>query len=190
MQLATLTISTFVLVSIIHLTWPQPRSAAAEPGPEHQQLAMLAGEWEFEGEAEDSALGPGGKFSGKSSARVVSSGFFMEVRWTVKSPFGVLEGTEMRAYDAASRNHRSYWFMSDGSRIDGTETFTRDGFSSQMVLTDGQGRKVHLKARWDFAPDRSAFTSRWDVSSNGGETWSLLRKYSARRTDKPIAPRP
>jgi hypothetical protein len=188
MRLSSVMTIACMLVSAIHLSVAQPQTAAPKPGPEHEQLAMLVGEWAFEGETKDSTLGPG-KFSGTSSARFVHNGFFVEVGWTAKGPFGVLEGSEMRAYDAASKTHKSHWFLNDGSRIEGTETFAANGFSSDMVLTDSKGQKVLLKARWDFALDRSAFTSRWDMSADGGKTWSRLREYHGRRTDKPGAPR-
>jgi hypothetical protein len=182
MQPSTLVSPACVLFSVLYLIPARPQTDAPKPGPEHEKLGMLVGDWVFEGESTESVLGPGGKFSGKSSARFIHNGFFVEISLFVKGPWGVLEGTEMRAYDPTSKSHQSYWFFSDGSRIDGTETFSADGFSSEMLLTDTKGRKIPLKARWDFTPDRTAFKAPWEVSTDDGKTWSLFRDYGGRRT--------
>jgi hypothetical protein len=186
MRPSTLMATASALVLFPFLDWigAQPHTGAPRPGPEQQKLAMLVGEWTFEGQSTASVLAPQGQFSGQSSARFVSNGFFVEIRLTVTGPSGVLEGTEMRGYDAATQRYTSYWFMSDGSRIDGTETFTADGFSADMVRTDSTGKQVLLKARWHFAADRTAFTARWEVSPDAGQTWVPFQEYSARRTDK------
>jgi hypothetical protein len=165
------TASALVLFPFIPWMWAHPQTGAPRPGPEPKKLEMLVGEWTYEGPSQEGVLAPKGKFRGKSSARFGSNGVFGEIRWTVTGPSGVLEGTEMRGYAAATKSHKSSWFMSAGSRIGGTETVNADGFSSDMVLTDSTGTQVLLKALGNCAADRTAFTSRWEVSPEAGKTW-------------------
>ena len=83
----------------------QAQAPAPKPGPEYKAYEVWLGDWTYEGEAKDSPIGPGGKFSGRTTVRWILDGFFMEFRSQEKGNLGDLESIEFDWYDAVVNNY-------------------------------------------------------------------------------------
>ena len=82
----------------------QAQGPAPKPGPEYKAYEVWLGDWQYEGEAKDSPIGPGGKYSGRTTVRWVLDGWFMEFRSQERGNLGDLEVVEFDWYDAAAKN--------------------------------------------------------------------------------------
>jgi hypothetical protein len=100
-----------------------------KPGPEHKRIGFFAGEWNYEGEAKESPLGPGGKTSGTETCEWFAGGFQLVCRTKGTGPKGPGTGMGVMSYDPARKAYTYYAISSHGDNI-----FVR-GQSSGKVWT-------------------------------------------------------
>ena len=162
----------------------ESQAPVPNPGPEHKRLEILAGTWAYEGQTSETPLGPKEKFKGKLTSRFILDGFFLETRWEEKNPTGLAQGVEIHGYDAAAQQYRTYMFGNDGSQMIGTDTDIGDGIQFEYQMTDAKGRKMLAKAAATFTPDHRQFTSRWQLSVDGGKTWMPFMEYTGKKIGK------
>ena len=63
-----------------------------KPGPEHKRLERMVGQWQYEGEAKASPLGPAGKISGSETCEWFQGGFGVVCRSKGTGPKGPMTG--------------------------------------------------------------------------------------------------
>ncbi|MBI1840869.1 MAG: DUF1579 family protein [Verrucomicrobia bacterium] len=163
---------------------PVPAVQVVKPGPEHKKMGIFAGTWTYEGETFATPLGPKEKFKGKLVSRFILDGFALETKWEEKNPLGLAQGIEIHTYDLASKSHRTYMFMNDGSQMIGTDTFGDKGIGFSYRLTDGKGRLMLARATATFTVDHKQFTSKWELSADEGSSWMPFMEYTGKKAGK------
>jgi ketosteroid isomerase-like protein len=155
----------------------QQPSQPPKPGPEHQKLGIWVGDWQYQGEAKDSPMGPGGKFSGKSTARWVLNGFFVEFRGEDTGPAGTSQFVETDGYDPVNKRYTWNGFGSDGSTS--VVTYTIDGTTVSYSGTAGAGAKqCQFRGTSVFAADFMSAVDKRECSADG-KTWTPLAECKA-----------
>lgn len=87
------------------------------PGPEHKRLAVFAGQWNVEGEAKESPLGPAGKFTGTETCEWFAGGFQLVCRSKGTGPKGPATGMSVMSYDPGRKAYTYYALSSLGDNI-------------------------------------------------------------------------
>ncbi|MGO9675829.1 MAG: DUF1579 family protein [Candidatus Sulfotelmatobacter sp.] len=135
-----------------------------KPGPEHQKLAGLVGNWTTEGEMTENPLGPAEKWSGTIKSEWFS-GNFAVVRHTDEkfSVSGETHALEVIAYDKAAKTYTWYGVNSQGGGGDlGKASISGD------VLT----------AVWEFQFKGKAYKFRGTVKGLGSDRLTFVGEYS------------
>ena len=148
-----------------------------KPGPEQKKLAVWVGEWKYEGSGPDTAMGPGGKFTGKQTSRMILGGLFLEHKWGDKGNYGgkeiSLQGVDLNWYDAATKTYHSQSFCNDGSVSTGVFTINGNVWSSSGTRTDAQGKICKVRDVSTFSADGKTRTGRVEFSLDDGKTWTF-----------------
>ena len=153
-----------------------------KPGPEHEMLAKLTGDWEVSGAGE-----------GKTTYKMMLGGLWLES--TFKGKFGGMdfEGRGLDTYDPAKKKYISVWVDSMGTSplvLEGTydkekKTLTMEG---EGPMPDGSTGKYTSVTEY-VDDDTTNFT----LSAGGQEMVKLTYKRvktadKAKATAKPKAP--
>ena len=80
-------------------TFVAAQATKATPGPEHKRMAYFAGQWNYQGEAKNSPLGPGGKIAGTETCEWFAGGFQLVCRTKGTGPKGPGTGQSVVGYD-------------------------------------------------------------------------------------------
>lgn len=88
-----------------------------KPGPEHKRLERMIGQWQYEGEAKASPLGPAGKISGSETCEWFQGGFGVVCRSKGTGPKGPMTGLNVMSYDPAQKTYTYYAISSLGDNI-------------------------------------------------------------------------
>ena len=136
------------------------------PGPEHKRIAFFAGQWKFEGEAKESPLGPGGKFTGTETCEWFAGGFQLVCRSKGTGPKGPMTGMAIMSYDAARKAYTYYALSSLGDNI-----FVRGQVQDKIWTWSDEatieGKKVKFVATiTEETPSSSSF--KLETSVDGG----------------------
>jgi steroid delta-isomerase-like uncharacterized protein len=170
-----------MLIAVLCLAgvaWGQQPGPAPKPGPEHQKLALWVGDWQYEGQAKESPLGPAGKFSGQMTARPILGGFFVEFRGHETSPLGDIDWVETYGYDPVREKYTWTGFTSDGSGSTGTYTLDGATISYAGTMT-AAGKQYRIRGTTVFAPDFMSTVDKQEISTDG-KTWAAFseRKFT------------
>ncbi len=90
---------------------------ASKPGPEQKRIGYFAGDWNFEGEAKPSPLGPGGKISASESCSWFTGGFHLVCRTKGTGPMGPSTSQSTMSYDNGRKTYTYHSINSMGSVI-------------------------------------------------------------------------
>lgn len=93
------------------------KPAKPTPGPEHKRIAYFAGQWQFEGEAKDSPLGPGGKITASETCEWFAGGFQLVCRSKGTGPRGPATSMSIMSYDSGRKAYTYYAASSLGDNI-------------------------------------------------------------------------
>ena len=93
------------------------KPAKPTPGPEHKRIAFFAGQWNYQGEAKDSPLGPGGKITASETCEWFAGGFQLVCRTKGAGPKGPGTGMSILSYDPARKAYTYYAATSHGDNI-------------------------------------------------------------------------
>jgi hypothetical protein len=150
----------------------QAQAPAPKPDPALKKLSVLVGHWTYEGESKPGPLGPGGKFTGEYTARMILGGFFLQAGSTEKGPAGETRGLEIEAYDPVNKNFVSNWYLSDGSRFSGVLTVSEKtlAWAGKFLLP---GKQYQFKGTFVLATDLASGTYKEELSADG-KTWTPL----------------
>lgn len=136
------------------------------PGPEHKRIAYFAGQWNYQGEAKDSPLGPGGKMTGTENCEWFAGGFQLVCRSKGTGPRGPATGMSVLGYDPGRKAYTYYALSSLGDNI-----FVRGQVQDKVwTWTDEatlEGKKVKIVATVvEETPTSSSF--KLEASVEGG----------------------
>jgi hypothetical protein len=140
------------------------------PGPEHKKLDYFVGKWTTESELKPSPFGPGGKMTGRDSCEWFAGGFHLVCRAEGKGPMGEVKGLSLLGY---SGEEKAYTYMGiDNMGMGSTARGTLAGGVWTWNGEDKMGGKV-IKSRYVITQQsKDAYTFKWDMSQDGGKTWT------------------
>jgi Protein of unknown function (DUF1579) len=147
-------------------------------GPEQKQLGVFVGEWKYEGSVKDTPLGPGGKFAGKQTARMILDGLFLESRAEDKGVYGgkeiVYKGVFIQWYDPMTKTYHDHGFDNDGFVASGVTTVSGNTWTSTGTRTDSKGKSNKVRNTSTFSSDGNTCTQKTELSVDDGKTWMPL----------------
>jgi|GEM_PF-467422 len=180
------TLTTLIVVTcVVAAAWGQAPSPAPKPDPGYKAYEVLIGDWQYEGQAQDSPIGPGGKFAGKQSARWVLGGFFMEMRGQEQGNLGALEWVEYDWYDPTAKNYPWQGHMSIGDTYSGVTTVSGNVWKFTGTQTH-KGIAYKIRGETRFAADRMSSTWKSEISADG-KTWAPWTEGKATKVVNPTA---
>jgi len=159
-----------LILSLATVIGVSVQSQAPQPGAEAKKLAMFVGNWQYEGTAKASPLGPAAKVSGRQTVRLVGGGFAVEWTGEESGVLGTGKFGEIDVYDAALKANRYLGFQDDGSTWQGTSSF-----SGNVVKFSGtqstKGTSYQVRGTMTFAADGKSFAQQVEISTDG-KTWA------------------
>ncbi len=157
------------------------------PGPELKKLEIHVGDWKYEGTLQDTPLGPGGKFTGKSSTKWVLDGLFQESHAEDKGVYGgkpmTYKSVWYRGYDATSKTYIDHSFNNDGFTTVSTVTVNGDSWTTTSTGTDSKGKTFKTRETTTFAADGRSSTSKSEYLAENG-TWKPFYELTSKKTSK------
>jgi hypothetical protein len=140
--------------------------------PELEKLSGWIGNWDYEGETQDTALGPASKTEGKMAVRPILDGKFMEFSGRRKGENESYGWIEIDGYDALNKNYFMTGLGSDGSVNSSTYTFDDNTliFSGTYLLGEKQYK---IRGTITLAPDFMSGVEKREISFDG-QTWIPL----------------
>ena len=148
-----------MLVAVPGLTFAQQAPPKGCIGPEHRHFDYWAGDW--------NVFNLQGAQVGTSRITSIAGGCGLLEEWQPANNPG---GRSLNFYDSADRQWHQVWIGADGNalRIAG-------GLQNGAMTLTGADRKtpqgtVRDRITWTPQPD-GAVEQRWDLSSDGGNTW-------------------
>jgi len=134
-----------------------------KPGPEHQKLAGLVGNWTTEGEATENPFGPAEKWSAKITSEWFSGNFAVVRHLDGKgSVSGESRGLDVIAYDGAAKTYTWYWVDNQGST----------GLAKTAISGDV------LTAVWETQAKGKTYKSRGTLKGLGSDRLTWAQEYS------------
>lgn len=169
-----------ILALILAAAWAQV--STPKPNPEQKQLEIWLGTWTYEGEAQQTPLGPAGKYTGKATVSPLFNGLFVEWRGEEKGTAGEFQWSEIDGYDAVNKKFVWYSFGSEGEF--NTAHYTIEANAVNYAGTTRQGDKEYkFRGTCVFAPNRMTWTEKREVTLDG-KAWLTLfeNKYTNVKT--------
>jgi hypothetical protein len=156
---AALAVATLIFAAASAPAQQSPPPAACT-APEHMQFDFWAGDW--------NVFNPQGQQIGTNRISRVSGGCALLEEWQAAKGPG---GKSINFYDAADGRWHQVWVGGDGTvlRIAGS---LQEG-AMQLMGEDRKTPKGTVRDRitWTPQPD-GAVEQRWDLSTDGGTTWT------------------
>lgn len=173
-------IKAFFAVALIWLAicgGPVSAQIADRPtlGPEGKKLEMFVGDWKYQGSVSDTPLGPGGKFTGTATNRMILDGLFLQIQGQDKGVYGgkelVYKGLTIRRYDSKTRKYISQTFDNDG--MVATESWALEGLTWKTTgtMTDTKGKAYQTRSSATFSLDGRTLTFKAELLAEDGKTW-------------------
>jgi hypothetical protein len=155
-----------VLVVLLFAVSAAAQAPASKPGPEHKKLEIWIGDWTWEELDSATPFGPAGKASGKSSAKWILGGFFVEFRAEWKGTAGPMQAIEIDGYDPVTRKFTWNNFASDGSVQTFTYTIEGNTVSYSGTQVTG-GKQAKIRGTITFTPDLMSNVEKREMSIDG-----------------------
>ena len=172
------------LVVLLFAVASQAQTPAPKPGPEHKKLEIWIGDWTFEEQDFATPFGPAGKASGKSTAKWILGGFFVEFRAEWKGTAGPIQAIEIDGYDPVTKKFTWNNFASDGS----VQTFTYTIEGSTVPYSGTQvtgGKQAKIRGNITFAPDFMSCVEKREMSIDGKAWMPALEVKSTKVKSSP-----
>lgn len=162
----------------------QAQAQAPKPDPELKKLSVFLGHWTYEGESKTGPLGPGGKYTGEYTARMILGGFFFQARWAEKGASGETRSLEIVGYDPVNKNLVSNGYEDGGGTGSAVLNVSGSGYTGTgKYLLAGKQYLTRIAAT--FAPDLMSITRKLEISADG-TTWT---PYEEKWTKVQAAPK-
>ena len=159
-----------------------------KPGPEQKKLEVFVGEWNYEGSLSDTPLGPGGKFAGKQTARMILDGLFLESGGEDKGVYGgkeiVYKGVSIQWFDPITKTYLDHGYDNDGFAGKGVTTLTGNTWTSTGTQTDRKGKIYKSKSSTTFSSDGKTRTTKTELSADDGKTWMPWYELTMKKVSK------
>jgi hypothetical protein len=159
-----LSVIVLLMLAVPCLALTQASSAQLpKPGPEHQKLTGLVGNWTTEGEVTENPFGPAEKWSGKITSKWFS-GNFAVVRHVDEefSVSGESHTLEVIAYDGTAKTYT--WYAVDNQGWTGLAKASISG----DVLT----------AVWEIQAKGKTYQNRGTLKGLGSDRLTWVQEYS------------
>lgn len=150
----------------------QAMMKAMTPGPEHQRMARMAGDWTFTNKLWMDPSAPPSEGSGTMHAEMILGGRYLHSVWKGDFMGMQFEGHGTDGFDNVTRKHVSSWVdnMSTGMMIM-TGTCDADGktctSTSEPMLDPMSGKMMTFRSVVNWTGDRS-FTMEMYAKPEGG----------------------
>ena len=146
-----------------------------KPGPELKKLRLWVGEWKYEGTLKDTPMGPGGKFVGKQTARMILDDLFLEITAEDKGTYGgkeiTFKGVTIQWFDTAKQVYLDQSFDNDGFASSGVTTVDGNTWAGTETRIDRKGKVYKAKYLNMLSADGKTCISKTDLSEDDGKTW-------------------
>lgn len=106
-----------VVASILGTAIVVAQATPPKPGPEHKRLERGVGQWNYQGEAKASPMGPAGKITGTDTCELFQGGFAVVCRTKGTGPKGPMTGINVTSYDEGKKAYTYYAITSQGDNI-------------------------------------------------------------------------
>ena len=106
-----------VAASLLGIAIVVAQTTPPKPGPEHKRLERGVGQWNYQGEAKESPMGPAGKITGSETCELFQGGFALVCRSKGTGPKGPATGLNVTSYDEGQKSHTYYAISSQGDNI-------------------------------------------------------------------------
>jgi hypothetical protein len=142
------------------------------PAPELRKLDSLAGTWTSEATISPGPWGPGGKFSDTVKSDWMKGDFFLVSHSDFSMPpemGGAGTSLSILGYDADKKRYKEDRFDSNGRHV--AMTGTLNGDTLTWIGENNYGGMT-IQSRFTIKMiSSSSYTSKYEVSSDGGATW-------------------
>lgn len=153
-----------------------------KPGPEHRKMEVAVGDWTYEGSGGASPFAPAGSFKGRTTARMVLGGFFLESRSEDTGDTGyVFQGVSLRGFNPVTKTYFEHGFENDGRATTASITVNGGTWTSTGVRTDSQGKTYKTRGVDTYSADGRTGTFAVEYSADDGKTWLPLWKGTMKR---------
>jgi len=150
---------------------PMPKA-----GPEQQRLHYFVGQWKNEGEMKASPFGPGGKFTGTDDSHMLGD-FWVVTRSKGTGPMGATDEIATIGYDPKQKAYIYNEFSSLG--MHDTATGQVSGKTWTWTNEEDMGGKM-VKGKFTITEvSPTAYTYKFDTSTDNGATWSNVMEGKA-----------
>jgi hypothetical protein len=146
------------------------------PGAEQARIGYFEGTWNYQGEAKDSPMGPGGKISMTETCRWFEGGFHLVCESSGTTPMGPMSGHSIIGYDRAANSYTLYGLNSRGEAYNVHGGVTGKVWTWKAETTmDGTPLKFRA-TNTEESPTSYSFTL--EVAVGDGE-WTVLETGTA-----------
>ena len=97
-----------VVAALLGLSIVVAQTTPPKPSPEHKRLERMVGQWNYQGEAKASPMGPGGKITGSETCEWFQGGFAVVCRSKGTGPKGPGTGLSVMSYQPAKKAYPYY----------------------------------------------------------------------------------
>lgn len=154
-------------------------------GPEQEKLKAWIGEWTYEGTLKETPLGPGGKFAGKSTGRMILDGLFLETRGEDKGVYGgkemVYQSVAIWWFDPGTKAYRDRHFDNDGLVGSSMTMVNGNTWTSSGTSTDSKGKNLRNRTTATFSADNNSVAIQAEISLDDGTTWMPLYELTMKK---------
>jgi hypothetical protein len=151
-SMCSVAVALFVATAAVVAQAPQ----APKPGAEQKRIGYFAGQWNFQGEAKASPMGPGGKITMTETCEWFAGGFQLVCRSKGTGPMGPGTSQSVMAYDAGRKAYTYHAISSHGDVI-----FVRGNVEGKVwtyndeVTIEGKPMKIRATVTEDTATSYS-----------------------------------
>jgi len=174
-------LAVFVAVVLLGgvMSMAQAPAGPPKPGPEHKRLEVFVGKWTGSGEVKPGPMGPGGKMTWTETCAWYAGGFAVMCNSIFKGAMGDAKGHSILTYNAEEKTYVYFGVDSNGA----VET-SKGGVQGKVWNWAGEGKmggKLY-KMRYSITEtSNDAHTFKFEMSSDGGKTWTLVMDGGSNR---------
>lgn len=152
---------------------PALAQEAMQRGPQHERLAYFVGDWQFEGRAMDSPMGPGGPLSGTDDCEWFEGRFHVVCHGEANTPRGRMKTGSVWGYDPLVQKYTLYGFNSSGEAFYVLGTVDGKVWTWNAEYPMGE-QVMHLKATVT-EESSTAYRYRLEMSPDG-TNWTVMEQ--------------